>query len=120
MKWNRIAIVRIGFWGASGLVLLLSLLPTEQLPPITLDIWDKAQHALGFLFLGVLGFWSYAHRHMRVLLGLLIFGAAIELMQSVTGWRHGDWLDWLADALGVVVAYFLFYELSLKNASQPL
>jgi hypothetical protein len=38
-------------------------------------------------------------------LGLLIYGAVIELAQAATGWRQGDWLDWIANALGVAAAY---------------
>ena len=35
-----------------------------------------------------------------VMIGL---GGAIEVAQHLTGWRHGEWADWAADALGVVV-----------------
>ena len=34
-------------------------------------------------------------------MGLLVFGALIEVAQSSTGWRNGDLLDLLADAAGV-------------------
>ena len=108
MTWQPIFFARVGFWVASGLVLFLSLMPSDQLPPVAFDVWDKAQHAVGFLVLGVLGFWAYAGWHRRVLMGLLLFGAVIELLQSMTGWRHGDWLDWLADSIGVMASYLLF------------
>ena len=86
MTWQPVFFARVGFWVASGLVLFLSLMPSDQLPPVAFDVWDKAQHAVGFLVLGVLGFWAYAGWHRRVLMGLLLFGAVIELLQSMTGW----------------------------------
>jgi VanZ family protein len=98
-------LLRLGFWLASSAVAVLSLLPVEQLPPGVFDWWDKAHHALGFLVLAVLGLLGYPGMVGRVVLGLLGFGAAIEFAQSATGWRYGDWQDWLADAVGVAVAY---------------
>jgi VanZ family protein len=41
---------------------------------------------------------------VRVVLGMLVFGALIELAQWWTGWRFGEWADWMADAVGVLVA----------------
>ncbi len=82
----------------------MSLLPGEYLPS-AFDWWDKAQHALAFLALGSLGLLAYSATSGRVTLGLLIFGALIELAQSASGLRYGDWQDWLADAFGVGAAY---------------
>jgi len=30
-------------------------------------------------------------------------GGAIEVVQHLTGWRHGDWADWVADAVGIIL-----------------
>lgn len=98
-------LLQVLFWGASFSVGLLSLLPVEHLPPVAFDWWDKAQHALAFLVLGGLGFLAYSEEPGRVVIGLLAYGASIELAQAASGWRFGDWQDWLADAVGVVVAY---------------
>jgi len=67
------------------------------LPPTVFDWWDKAQHALAFLVLGGLGFFACAARSAQVALGLLAFGALIEVAQAATGWRYGDWQDWVAE-----------------------
>lgn len=53
----------------------------------------------------MLGFPAYPAQERRVLLGLLAAGLAIELAQAATGWRYGDWQDWVADAVGVGVAW---------------
>ena len=91
----------LGFWGCTVAVVVLSLTPVAHLPPQVFDVWDKAQHAFGFAVLAVLGLLAYPAHTRAVLVGLLVLGAAIEWAQSATGWRYGDVLDWLADAVGV-------------------
>jgi hypothetical protein len=96
---------RLAFYLLLSGVTVLSLLPGPYLPPLAFDVWDKAQHALAFAGLAGLGLWAYPGRALVVLLGLLAHGAAIEGAQWASGWRYGDWQDWLADALGVAVAW---------------
>ncbi len=72
-----------------------------------MDIWDKAQHAAGFGVLAMLGTLAYPSRLPGVSLGLLAHGGFIELAQAYTGWRHGDWLDLLADAIGILLGWLL-------------
>mgnify|MGYP006157421105 CR=1 FL=1 len=60
-----------------------------------------AQHALGFAGLTFLGVLAYARWPLRVLAGLALLGLCIEVAQSLTGWRHGDGWDWLADLVGL-------------------
>lgn len=90
MNTNQKPIVQAMFWGALAIVTVLSLLPGDYLPPVAFNVWDKAQHTLGFLVLGALGLWSYPNKILRVVMGLLIYGAAIEVAQAATGWRFGD------------------------------
>lgn len=100
----RQPLLRWSFWSLLLAVVVLSLLPTSYLPPQAFSLWDKAQHALGFLALGLLGQAAYPHRCTPLLLALLMMGGAIELAQAATGWRYGEWADWLADALGLLAA----------------
>ncbi|AOW15534.1 hypothetical protein LPB72_07325 [Hydrogenophaga crassostreae] len=104
------------FWFACAAVATLSLVPVSELPAVTLDVWDKAQHAAGFFFLCVLGLMAYPRHFSRVCMGLLLFGVAIEVAQSISGWRTGDWLDWLADAVGVLLAAVGMRQLAGQNA----
>lgn len=82
--------------------LYLSLVPVQQLPRM-LNFWDKAQHSLGFAALATGGLLAYPSHVWRVALGLMLLGIGIELAQALSGWRHGDWLDWLADCVGVAL-----------------
>ena len=90
------------FWTLVLATLWLSLVPVEQVPA-AFSFWDKAQHALGFAGLALLGLMAYPKRILTVLFGLMLFGAAIELAQWLTGWRQGDWQDWLADGIGLIL-----------------
>jgi VanZ family protein len=92
------------FWVLALATLWLSLMPAERIPS-TFHFWDKAQHALGFAALAGSGLTGYAKQPLRVVLGLVVFGIAIEVMQHLSGWRHGDWLDWVADCAGLLIGY---------------
>ena len=102
----------VGFWAALGLVAMLTLLPSTALPPqlSVFDFWDKAQHALAFMVLGIWGLMVYPLYPWRVMLGLLCFGGAIEVAQAMTTWRFSDWHDWLADAVGLALATALAWK----------
>jgi VanZ family protein len=110
------------FLSACVLVLALSLLPSTPIP-IGISIGDKAQHALAFAGLTALGWWAYlsptvrrlqgdgAHRFVtqkqrgaRLMMGLMAWGGVIELAQSCTDYRQGEYRDWLADGVGVVAS----------------
>lgn len=98
---------RAAFWACLLAVVVLSLLPGERLPAV-FAWWDKAQHALGFALLTGLGLLAYGRARWRLPAGLLLLGALIELAQGASGWRTGDWLDLLADAVGIVLALLLW------------
>lgn len=107
---------RVGFYLACGVVLVLSLMPTNQLPAL-FSLWDKVQHALGFAGLTMIGFFAYRFSFHRVGVGLILFGGGIEWAQSLTTWRTGDGLDWLADSVGIAIVYMAINILTSKKKS---
>ena len=104
MNWSR-----IHFFSALLAVAALSVLPADQLPGVGFSIWDKAQHALAFFVLTLLGIWAYPGRTLAVVISMVAFGVCIELAQWSLGWRQGEWLDLLADILGVAIAIMLWH-----------
>ena len=42
---------------------------------------------------------------VAAVMGMLSYGAGIELAQWAVGWRFAEWADVMADALGVLVAW---------------
>ena len=101
-------IVPTAFWICVLGTVFLSLVPVALLPQ-AFNWWDKAQHALGFAVLTILGLLAYPKLRWQLPWGLLLLGAFIEVAQAVSGWRQGDWLDLLADAAGVLVVMTAWY-----------
>jgi VanZ family protein len=96
---------RFAFLLCLAVVLVLALLPPRVLIPSTL--WDKANHFLAFVTLAVLGLRSYPARARPVLWALLAYGALIEVLQALTGYRSAEWLDLLADGVGLTAGWQL-------------
>ena len=67
--------------------------------------WDKANHALAFAVLALLGSRGWPARAGTVLAGLLLYGALIECLQTLTPTRVGEWADLAADAAGLAIAW---------------
>ena len=82
-------------------VAVLSLLPSSVLPPTS--IGDKVEHVIAYAVLGLLGAASSDRSVMHVILGLSIFGSAIEMLQTFPPGRSPDPLDVVADAAGAAV-----------------
>jgi VanZ family protein len=95
-------------WLGLGIVMLVGiaivcLIPQQSLPSVGLS--DKTEH---FATFGLLTFWFgtiVVRRDLPwVALGVLLFGGLIEIAQSAMGLgRSGDWMDLLADGIGVVL-----------------
>ena len=85
-----------------GAVTVLALLPIAHLQLPVFNRWDKAQHAFAFVVLtgGALLLWPGASA--RVVIGMIAYGAGIELAQWAVGWRFAEWSDLAADTVGVV------------------
>ena len=111
------------FWLALTAITVLSLIPSNVVPG-PLQFWDKAQHALAFCLLTILGGPSYPRHLKMVVVSLLVYGGLIEVAQStLTTTRFGDAIDWVADAIGVaagtVLHATLLYKLTPQTASPP-
>ena len=92
---------RIAFCMMCVAVAVLSLLPSAALPPTS--IGDKAEHVIAYAVLGLLGAASSERSVMRVILGLAIFGLAIEMLQTFPPGRSPDPLDVVADLAGAAL-----------------
>ena len=97
----------VGLFGVL-LAFVLSLWPhgapgLERVP-------DKLQHFVGYAsvslwFLGMVG----RRHYWAVFLGAVVLGGVLEILQSFTETRQGDWADEGADALGALLALALAY-----------
>lgn len=100
-------------WRVAGVLLLIAVFVGTLVPAfwfrgdLSLQILidsDKLAHFLTFLLLTVWFSGQYSARSWwRIALGLLIFGIAIELCQRLTSYRSAEWLDLIADIVGIAV-----------------
>jgi VanZ family protein len=78
---------------------------------------DKILHAAAFLVGAVLA--SLLWRPLPVLIGVLVFAIAIEVVQAVTPWREGDVDDALASLAGGVLAIVLMHLRDIWARATP-
>jgi VanZ family protein len=95
--------LRSGFVVALVVVFALAMLPLPA--PITVvSFQDKIEHGLAFLALTLLGQAGWPAQRMLIALGLVLYGALIEIAQHwLTTHRVGDPADVLANSIGVAV-----------------
>lgn len=98
---------RLVFSVAVIVVFILTMIPLSDVPTIV-SYQDKVEHAVAFFGLMLLGWAGWPNRTLRLALGLVAYGLLIELCQHFfTVNRFGEALDWLADSVGVALAWWL-------------
>lgn len=110
--WLTIDRVRVHrLWMAAGWLMLAVVLwgtltpePPQFISP-PLPQFDKLEHFGAFLLLNA---WFIAaqpgrRRWWLITFAFIVLGGVIEIIQGWSGFRDGDWLDWMADNAGVVL-----------------
>lgn len=104
------AVLRTHMWALAFVTCALAVLTLSLMsaPPPELGTgWDNPNHLLAFATLTWLGLHAFPQRLKSLLLGLLAYGALIEVMQSFTPTRFAEWLDLLADCVGILLGWGL-------------
>ncbi len=104
---GRFALWQWAFAGCALAVLVLAIVPAP--PPVFTTGWDKSNHLLAFAVMAWLGCHAFPKRVAITLLSLLAYGALIEVLQSFTPTRSAEWLDLLADCLGILLGWGLVW-----------
>lgn len=92
-------------------VLLLALVPARSM---TLSAGsDLANHVFAFFVLGMLARFGWPAHGRLLFAALLVLGAGIEIAQHFVG-RDAAWVDWLADAVGLLLAGLLWCALPAR------
>ncbi len=95
-------------WGLVLGVIVSSLIPPPSFTQIQ-GHGDKVAHILAYFVL--MGWFAqiYHSNQQRLLymLGFLLLGVGLEILQGLSGIRHADWLDILANSAGVFLAWYL-------------
>jgi len=100
------------FWAAAAFTLVMAVVP--QPPDLPGQPSDKVQHMIAFATLAALAGRAFAGASPAwILLGLSLFGAAIEAIQSIPAlYRDSDPRDWIADT--VAAAFVLLVAAALR------
>jgi hypothetical protein len=98
---------RLLFWAAAIFAFVMAVIP--QPPELPGEPNDKIQHMVAFATLGLLGAWAYVRASLlRLLVGLSLFGAFIELVQAIPALqRDSDVKDWIADTFACGLALLI-------------
>jgi VanZ family protein len=96
--------LRLAIYGFAVVVLLfLTLAPSNDLP--TVNVWDKAEHAIAWLVLAGLGLLLFPRHAVRIALFSLGVGVLVEILQATPMIaRDADIRDVLADSAGIAAA----------------
>ena len=95
-----------------GLIVVLSLVPSQQFVFIGVVGNDKAYHVVAFFFLSFPLSFARPRLVIWVLLGVLAFGGSLELMQHLFG-RNAEWGDFVADVIGAFFGAAIARQLGL-------
>jgi hypothetical protein len=100
-------------WQAAGIAVLVVVFVFALAPAIwfrlemrdmTFIAGDKWLHGLTFTFLTVWFSGQYARRsYWRLAVGMLAFGAFIEVCQYMLSYRNAESMDLVADSIGIVI-----------------
>jgi peptidoglycan/LPS O-acetylase OafA/YrhL len=99
-------VLRLLFWAAALFALVMALIPHP--PELPGNPNDKIQHMVAFATLGLLGSFAYPRtRPVRLIIGLSLFGALIEVLQAIPSLqRDSDPLDWVADTIACAIVVY--------------
>jgi len=91
------------------LIVILSLINITQ--TIAISSSDKVQHAIAYFTLSF--FWLLALKDFKVkkviiLIACIALGIVLECIQGLTPHRFFEYLDMLANTVGVILGYFAF------------
>lgn len=111
MLWRKV----IGYWKSILVLSAIAYLSLLREPSISLPYvigMDKWIHAVMYLVLTLTLLWDSQQRpKLWWIVGVFsaIFGGFIEVLQEQFFYpRTGDWMDWLADCIGVIVAIIVW------------
>lgn len=96
------------------LILIAILMPSQDIPSVGIPGIDKMVHCgmFGFLTLCFYGEYYYKHKYnpkaLYAIAVIEIYAVLTEFMQHFVEGRACDFVDWLADTLGIVLAVLVF------------
>ena len=92
-------------------IAFLSLYPLPKLPEFPGT--DKTHHLVAYFLLALPSGLKKPNKWVLFIFLFIIFGGVIEIIQPYVN-RYGEWLDFLANTIGVILGFFLGVVLNNK------
>jgi VanZ family protein len=107
--WRSSRSARAIFWAAACFAFVMAIVPHP--PELPGHPNDKIEHVAAFATLALLGNFAYPRAgFVRLLVGLSLFGALIEVVQAIPALhRDSDPLDWLADTAAALAVLLIVH-----------
>jgi hypothetical protein len=103
-KFTSPAAQAVGFVLGALIICLATLTPADVLPSVPGT--DKTHHVIGFAGWAFLCAFGPIKRFLSLSLFIILLGGAIELIQPYVN-RYAEWLDFYADAFGVILVIII-------------
>jgi VanZ family protein len=117
-KIDRPCVWGVLSFGLTMLILWLSLLPADSVPPVGLG-WDKLNHATAIATVTLFTYLTFKSRRWAAQAAFLYgisLGILIEVCQATfTTTRTAEWGDVLADLIGAGLVWCLIFVIQLKR-----
>jgi VanZ family protein len=97
-------------------ILYLSLVKIPK-SNININHLDKLQHGFAYFILSISWLFTFYKKNSRYLIVCccILFGILIEILQNeLTNYRTGDYLDGIANSMGVIIGLLIFNLISKK------
>ncbi len=98
-------------WYLLGAIMLLAVATVSLMPaPPQVPVGDKLTHLVVYLVLGA--WFALLARNLKALtqsaIGLVLYGALLELLQGAGGYRFAEWADLFANGIGVGLGLLVY------------
>ncbi len=110
---TKLRLTRFFGWLMVAAVVMLSLL---RLPDTAIQVQgsDKLLHLLTYMALCYWFFHVYPNKTRHIMIGFMLLGTVLELLQSLTPHRYVEWLDWVMNLTGVVLSWVTYNLLKIQ------
>ncbi len=100
-------------WLSVITIFVLCTIPSPQL--VSVSYADKIQHFVAFAAVSFLFRLAYPQNPGKAYFAAFILGGAVELVQAMIPWRSAEWLDLLADSMGIVLCMLVVELTPIKK-----
>lgn len=108
------------------LIAVLSLMPAQEFPQVEVPFADKWTHCVMYGFMTMVMLFEHGGKqfrlvrtnwsiHIIIILIASFWGGLMELLQALcTTTRSGEFMDFVANALGAVIVIIIYRIITLK------